>query len=156
MGNTRRRGREAALQLLFASDIENQLVEGQNRKNFWELCTAKTDGRKFAEELVDGVLRNLPSIDQSLIACLENFEIGRLSAVDRNILRVAAYELLFVPEVPGPVVINEAIEIAKAFGTPDSGRFVNGVLDQVRKNGLPTIAEPPPTEPVPSDPAEPS
>ena len=137
MGNTRRRGREAALQLLFASDIENQLVQGQNRQNFWELCTAKTEGRKFAEELVDGVLRHLPVIDQAVIACLENFEMGRLSAVDRNILRLATYELLFVPEVPGPVVINEAIEIAKSFGTPDSGRFVNGVLDQIRKNGMP-------------------
>jgi N utilization substance protein B len=144
MGNIRRRGREAALQLLYASDIENQLGEGQNRENFWELCTAKTEGRKFAEELVDGVLAHLPLVDQALIACLENFELGRLSAVDRNILRIATYELLFVPEVPGPVVINEAIEIAKSFGTPDSGRFVNGVLDQIRKNGLPAQSAPQP------------
>ena len=144
MGNIRRRGREAALQLLFASDIENQLAETQNRQNFWELCTAKTEGRKFAEELVAGVLLHLPRIDQAVIGCLENFEMNRLSAVDRNILRLATYELLFVPAVPPPVVINEAIEIAKAFGTPDSGRFVNGVLDQIRKNGLPP--EPVPTE----------
>jgi N utilization substance protein B len=137
MGNIRRRGREAALQLLFASDIENQLAEGQNRQTFWELCTTKPEGRKFAEELVDGVLRHLPRIDQAVAACLENFEMSRLSAVDRNLLRLASYELLFAPEVPPPVVINEAIEIAKAFGTPDSSRFVNGVLDQVRKNGLP-------------------
>jgi N utilization substance protein B len=132
------------LQLLFASDIENQLAQGQNRQHFWELCTAKPEGRKFAEELVDGVLLNLPRIDQALAACLENFEMSRLSAVDRNLLRLASYELLFVPDTPDPVVINEAIEIAKAFGTPDSSRFVNGVLDQVRKNGLPPEPAQPP------------
>ncbi|MBU6299936.1 MAG: transcription antitermination factor NusB [Verrucomicrobia bacterium] len=137
MANSRRRGREAALQLLFASDLENQLADGQNREAFWELCTANPKGRKFAEDLVDGVLRHLLLIDQALAACLENFEVNRLAAVDRNLLRLATFELLFVPDVPPPVVINEAIEIAKAFGTPDSGRFVNGVLDQIRKNGMP-------------------
>jgi N utilization substance protein B len=137
MANIRRRGREAALQLLFASDIENQLAEGQAREMFWDLCTAKPEGRRFAEELVDGVLRHLAAIDLALAASLENFELSRLSVVDRNLLRLASYELLFALDVPAPVVINEAIEIAKTFGTPDSGRFVNGVLDQIRKNGLP-------------------
>lgn len=133
MSRKRRRGREAALQLLYASDLENELAEGQNREEFWQLCTAKPEGRAFAEELVNGVLGDLEAIDKKLETAVENYELGRIAAVDRNLLRVAVYELLFSDETPDAVVINEAIEIAKSFGGEQSGKFVNGVLDRIRR-----------------------
>ena len=133
MSRRRRRGREAALQLLYASDLENELAGGQNRAEFWSLCTAKPEGKQFAEELVNGVLEQLEEIDTLLVSVVENYELSRVAAVDRNLLRLAAYELLFAETAPAPVVINEAIEIAKSFGGDQSGRFVNGVLDRLRR-----------------------
>lgn len=133
MSSTRRRGREAAVQLLYASDLAGQLPQAQEPGQFWELCTAKPGGRQFAEQIVEGVLLHLLEIDQELASAIDNYEFSRLAAVDRNILRVAAFELLFAEDIPVNVAINEAIEIAKAFGGQDSGRFVHGVLDQVRR-----------------------
>ncbi len=139
MSSKRRKGREAALQLLFASDIEGELSDGQNRENFWELCRIKPAGREFAEELVDGVLARLVDIDDVLQRAVENYELPRLAAVDRNLLRLATYEILYVDSVPAPVAINEAIEIAKDFGSPESSGFVNGILDRVRKEATPVV-----------------
>ena len=121
------------MQLLYASDLENELASGQDRKDFWTLCTAKPEGREFAEELVKGVLEHLDEIDSLLARCVENYELSRIAAVDRNLLRVAAYELLYTENAPPAVVINEGIEIAKSFGGEQSGRFVNGVLDRLRR-----------------------
>ncbi len=129
----RRQGREAALQLLYASDLEGQLQGGQNRDDFWRLCQAKPEGREFAEDLVNGVLDRLEEIDTLLIKVVENYQLHRIDPVDRNLLRIAIYELLYVDSVPDAVVINEAIEIAKVFGTNQSSAFVNGVLDRVRR-----------------------
>tara|TARA_R110002096_G_scaffold147671_8_gene307642 strand:+ start:8369 stop:8788 length:420 start_codon:yes stop_codon:yes gene_type:complete len=139
MSNRRRKGREAALQLLFASDIEGELSDGQNRKNFWELCNVKASRREFAEELVNGVLENLEAIDSVLRRCVDNYELPRLAAVDRNLLRLATYEILLVEAVPPAVAINEAIEIAKDFGTPESSRFINGILDRAQKEAITAI-----------------
>jgi transcription antitermination protein NusB len=133
MSSTRRRGREAAVQYLYASDVSGQLPDGQSLPAFWDLCSAKPAGRAFAESLVSGVLKHLTHIDQALAQALENYDFARLAAVDRNILRVAAFELMFADDIPPGVAIDEAIEIAKAFGGSDSGRFVHGVLDQVRR-----------------------
>lgn len=133
MSSTRRRGREAAVQWLYASEVEGQLPEGQDRTQFWELCVAKPAGRQFAETLVCGVLDHLAEVDRELAGAIDNYEFSRLAAVDRNILRVAAYELLFAEDIPPGVAINEAIEIAKSFGSTDSSRFVHGVLDAIRR-----------------------
>lgn len=133
MSSTRRRGREAAVQWLYASEVEGQLPKGQDQTKFWELCVAKPAGREFAEKIVQGVLNQLERIDSELAGSIQNYELGRLAAVDRNVLRVATYELLFAEDVPTNVVINEAIEIAKAFGSTESSRFVHGVLDEVRR-----------------------
>jgi len=133
MKSRRRQGREAALQLLYASDIEGLLDGGQDRKDFWELCKVKPGGREFAEELVNGVLDKLDEIDEILVGAVENYKLSRIDTVDRNLLRIAVYEMLFVDAVPVAVAINEAIEIAKDFGTPQSAAFVNGVLDRIRR-----------------------
>lgn len=133
MKSRRRQGREAALQLLYASDIEGQLKAGQEREEFWSLCNAKPEGKQFAETLVNGVLDRLEEIDAIITRVVENYKISRIDTVDRNLLRISIYELLFVDSVPDAVVINEAIEIAKDFGTTQSASFINGVLDRVRK-----------------------
>lgn len=133
MSSIRRRGREAAVQWLYASEVAGQLPKEQDCTKFWELCVAKPAGREFAEKLVKGVLENLEAVDREVSGSLHNYEFGRLAAVDRNILRVAAFELLFDAQVPAGVAINEAIEIAKDFGGSESGRFVHGVLDEIRR-----------------------
>ena len=90
--------------------------------------------RRFCETLLRGWMAHRVEVDEVIRMNAHNYEFGRLSAVDRNILRVACYELLKCPDVPPAVAINEAIEIAKKFSTDESGKFVNGVLDNIRKS----------------------
>jgi N utilization substance protein B len=134
----RREGREAALQFLYQLDANHEqpaalfpqfwaLREASGKKNE---PSAKT--RAFVEQLVHGVAAHLTDIDARIKKFAANYELHRISAVDRNILRLAIFEMLHCPEVPPVVSINEAIEIAKRFGSEDSGRFINGILDRVR------------------------
>jgi len=93
---------------------------------------------EFAETLLLGVLGNLREIDNALSEASRDWNLGRMPAMDRNVLRVAAYEVLFSKDIPEAAAINEAVELAKAYGTEDSGRFVNGVLASlVLKKGKP-------------------
>jgi N utilization substance protein B len=122
----RRRGRELALQALYQLDVGGADLEG-----FWEHTEGSPEARVFGRELVRGVLDERARIDELLAAAAEHWRLDRLPHVDRNILRVATYELLRPGDVPASVVIDEAIEIAKRFGGRESPPFVNGVLDQV-------------------------
>ena len=99
---------------------------------FWEFCPAPSRVRAFAQPLIDGMLTHLPEIDERIRRYCENYDIRRISAVDRNVLRLAIYEMLYREDIPPVVSINEAIELAKMFGGGDSGRFVNGILDRVK------------------------
>ena len=128
----RREGREAALQLLYSSQTLPPGVD-QDLDEFWKLRRTDELVREHAMTLYQGVKVHLAAIDQRLTACLENFSFERLSAVDRNILRVALFEMFHDTKVPPVVSMNEAIEIAKRFGGEDSGRFVNGILDRLIK-----------------------
>lgn len=129
----RREGREAAIQFLFARDLQGE-SKPENADDFWTLHSAKTATRAFAENLIQGVLAHQEQIDAGIARLLENFSFERLAAVDRNVLRVASYELLYCPEVPTPVILNEAIDIAKALSAGESGAFVNGVLDKLARS----------------------
>ena len=135
----RREGREAAVQYLFSLDMHGKAEEGQ-LETFWTLHTAKTSTRLYAESLIKGVLEHQTAIDEQIRGCLVNFSFERLSTVDRNVLRMAVYELLYCPDVPPPVVLNEAIEVAKALSAGESGSFVNGVLDRLAKKLRPVPA----------------
>ena len=128
----RREGRETALQLLYSSQTLPPGVD-QDLDEFWKLRRTDELVREHAMTLYQGVKLHLAAIDQRLTACLENFSFERLSAVDRNILRVALFEMFHDTKVPPVVSMNEAIEIAKRFGGEDSGRFVNGILDRLIK-----------------------
>ena len=99
---------------------------------FWDLRPASKPIRDFALPLVEGVLAHRVETDERITRYTENYELGRLAVVDRNILRLAIYEMLHRPDIPPVVSINEAIEIAKRFGSEESSRFVNGILDRVK------------------------
>jgi transcription antitermination protein NusB len=134
---TRREGREAAIQYLYQLDL-NERQFSAAPDDFWSLRSASTKItpapklKAFAEQIVAGVAAHLEEIDARIKLYAANYELHRIAAVDRNILRVAIYEMLFCTDVPPVVSINEAIEIAKRFGSEESGRFVNGILDRVR------------------------
>lgn len=130
----RREGREAAIQFFYQRDLGGAL-HAADLVDFYAFRGLSPAARRFCEVLVVGMLQNVQKINEALQSSLQNYELGRLSAVDRNVLRVALYEMLFCPETPAVVVINEAIDIAKKYGSEDSGRFVNGLLDHV-KTGL--------------------
>ena len=127
----RREGREEAVQFLFQHDLNAEVQAGQESA-FWELRPSTKEVRDFSEALAKGVLANQAAIDERIRKYTANYELHRIAIVDRNILRVAIYEMLFCNDVPPVVSINEAIEIAKRYGTEESGRFVNGILDRVK------------------------
>ncbi len=100
---------------------------------FWENHKADTEVRDFATRLVTGTIENGKKIDEVIARYADNWEIHRMATVDRNILRLSTYELLFIEEIPPKVSINEAVDLAKKFGDVESGRFVNGILDRISK-----------------------
>lgn len=122
------------MQFLFACDISKlEEIRDSDFDEFWSLHRAARPVREFAIRLIKGAVRNLEAIDGTISKNAENYELGRIATVDRNILRLAIYEMQNESDIPPAVSINEAIEIAKRFGSEDSGRFVNGILDQVRR-----------------------
>jgi N utilization substance protein B len=129
----RREGREAAVQFLYQRDLSGG-GDAQSVDEFWELRPATKKVRDFGMALAEGVLARQVDIDERIVKAAVNYDLHRIAAVDRNILRVAIFEMLYCTDVPPVVSINEAIEIAKRFGTEDSGRFVNGILDRIRSD----------------------
>jgi N utilization substance protein B len=127
----RRRAREVALQLLFQYDI-NPNVPRPALERFVQERLNDAEASTFALSLYDGARAHSADIDARLSAVAENWRLPRMAAVDRNVLRLGAYELLYGTEVPAGVAINEAIELARRYGSAGSPAFVNGVLDRVR------------------------
>jgi N utilization substance protein B len=124
----RREGREAAVQYLYQQDLN----EGSELGTYYKMRGISPSARRFSDELIEGLTREGSVVDDLIRQHAQNYEFHRISAVDRNILRVAIYEMLHCPQTPPVVAINEAIEIAKKYSTEESGRFVNGVLDKIR------------------------
>jgi len=130
MGN-RRRDRELALQLLFSIDINAISIENAI-KNF-ALHFTKKEISPFFLQLVKGITNSYLTIDTIIEKTSKNWTINRMSGIDRNILRIGVYELLYCEDIPAKVTINEAIDISKKFGTYESGAFINGILDKINK-----------------------
>lgn len=129
----RHEGREAAVQFLVYCDLNRGAGPDEGTEAFWALRSpAPKKARDFAFELARGALAHRVEIDRRISAYAQNYELHRLAAVDRNILRLALYEMFFRDDIPPIVSINEAIEIAKKYGTDESGRFVNGILDRAK------------------------
>ena len=131
MGN-RRKAREYCLQILFQMEFSKQKLKDVLAR-FWEENPSVDEIKEFTLELVEGTLRNVTEIDSELESTSTNWKLTRMAAVDRNLLRQSAYEVLYREDIPSSVTINEAVEIAKKFGTEDSASFINGVLDKIAK-----------------------
>jgi N utilization substance protein B len=129
----RRKAREFALQLLFQIDFTKSALERKDLEEFWSGKTVTPEVREFTESLVKGTLEKLDDIDMTIEKATKNWLLKRMAAVDRNILRSAAYELLYRKDIPTAVTINEALEIAKKFSSVESASFLNGVLDKLAK-----------------------
>ncbi len=128
---TRRKSRELALQMLFQADMGKQGPE-EVRRTFWrERDDTPAEVKGFAEDLFRTAIDQSPEIDKLIETHAEHWRMDRMAAVDRNILRAAVAELLGFPATPRAVVINEALEIARKFSSPESVQFINGVLDSV-------------------------
>ncbi|PYV00379.1 MAG: transcription antitermination factor NusB [Acidobacteria bacterium] len=129
----RRIARECALQMLYQLDVGKQ-AQAEILATFWLMNDHPEKVREFANELFTGAVSRLSHIDGIIQQHAKNWRLGRMAAVDRNILRLAVYELLSDSHPPATVVINEALEIAKKFSTHESAQFVNGVLDSIKSD----------------------
>ena len=130
---TRRKSRELCLQMLFQADLGKQPVD-EVRRTFW-LGRGEVDHevKGFADDLFSIANDRAPEIDKMIEEHADNWRMDRMAAVDRNVLRSAVAELLGFPATPRAVIINEAIEIARKFSSPESVNFINGVLDSIGK-----------------------
>jgi N utilization substance protein B len=128
----RRKARELALQMLFQHDMSGNPIEAI-LATFEDLQKAKPSTREFAVRIFTGTVENLQKIDQMVSAQAENWRLSRMAVVDRNIIRMSIYEFLHETDTPKLVIIDEAIEIAKRFGTQKSSQFINGILDGILK-----------------------
>jgi N utilization substance protein B len=154
---SRREARERAVQFLFQHDLNPPEEAGAALEEFWRSLRAAGQSRTaqdassaeaadpsapgadesalrlFADPLIRGTIEHRDEIDARIRQLAHNWELHRMATVDRNVLRLAMYEMLYRPDIPPVVSINEAVDIAKKFSTEDSGRFVNGILDTLRK-----------------------
>ena len=126
----RTRGREYALQLLYETDT-TAVPLSLALPRFWGHFADTSDARDFTESLVTGVAAHSTELDQLIERTSTNWRLERMPYVDRNVLRLAAYELTHSPEIPVAVVINEAVELGKRYGSQESGAFINGILDRM-------------------------
>lgn len=117
--------------MLFQIDLSG-VEPAEVYAQFWEAHDMEADVRSFSQELVDGVYATRDQLDAKISKAAKHWRLERMAVVDRNILRMALFEMNRSPETPPPVVIDEAIEVARRFGTDESARFVNGVLDALR------------------------
>jgi N utilization substance protein B len=141
----RSRAREVALQLLYQHD-HITTVDTEQIRGFLHRRLRDRELEEFAAGLYEGALSHRQELDQRLAAVAENWSVERMAVVDRNILRLGAFELLFQPQTPPRVAIDEAVEIAKRYGTAESAAFVNGILDRLAAGRL--ASEPPSPPPL--------
>jgi N utilization substance protein B len=124
----RRKAREVALKVLYELDILNTEVK-EAVELFWNNFEAHKGVREFSSLLIEGTWKNREQIDSLISSCSENWSIARMSRVDKSILRMAVYELLYRNDIPPRVTLNEAIDLGKLYGSENSGAFINGILD---------------------------
>jgi N utilization substance protein B len=149
---TRRHARESAMQALFSMDMNCGFSE-QMLADYCRCFSPNKRAYPFFERLTAGVLQSKSEIDRVIERYSSNWKVQRMACVDRNILRVAVYELLYCADIPAKVSINEAIDIAKKFGASESGAFINGILDSIRtaleSKELSPISDETPVRPLP-------
>ncbi len=132
---SRRKARECALQMLFAADVAEMTADEMVRSYWTELGDSDLDetAREFSTHLAQGTLSILEPLDERIRSRAAHWRISRMAVVDRNILRLAVYELLYEPS-PRTVAINEALEIARRFSTYEATKYINGILDAIKRD----------------------
>ena len=125
--------RERALQILYSVDIQKASPIAEVVNDYWQQNSVDEIVKEFAIVLVEGTLKNKEYVDKLITEYTDNWRIERMAVIDRNIIRMATFELMYLEQIPPKVAINEAVELAKRFGDDESGRFVNGVLDKINK-----------------------
>ena len=130
---SRRHARECALQLLYQIDLTDAEFDQRLKDTFWAGSKEDNNVKEFAESIVRGTSENIAWLDKVIRKAAEHWQLERMAVIDKTILRIAAYELIFRPEIPPSVTINEAIEIAKKYSTEESASFINGILDRISK-----------------------
>ena len=133
MVRKRTRSREIALQMLYMIDVRGPEALDELDAFLDREAMTEPDVHAFARQLIEGTQENLADIDAALTRAAQNWHLRRMAIVDRNILRMAVYEMLHLDEVPAKVSINEAIELGKRYSTAQSGSFINGILDRIRR-----------------------
>jgi N utilization substance protein B len=128
----RRKARELALQMLFQHDLSGN-EPGMITSTFEDLQKSKPNTREFAVKIFQGTVDHLQEIDDMIQRQADNWRLSRMAVVDRNIIRMSVYEFMHETDTPKLVIIDEAIEIAKKFGTQKSSQFINGILDGILK-----------------------
>ncbi|MDH3590997.1 MAG: transcription antitermination factor NusB [Planctomycetota bacterium] len=129
----RTRARELALQMLYQLDVRGDDAIARLDDFLAREAPGEDDVHTFARLLVDGTIERRDEIDEIVSEAAQNWHLRRMALVDRNILRMAVYEMLFVDDIPAKVSINEAIEMGKRYSTQQSGSFINGILDRIRR-----------------------
>ena len=142
----RRKARIWTLQFLFSNDVENSGLDNFSKvavSRFWDMLMESDESKDLAKypeskdaatAKIEGIINNTKEIDAVILSAAKNWTINRMALVDRNLIRLATYEMMFDDEIPAKVSINEGIEIAKLFADKDSTKFINGVLDRIKKD----------------------
>ena len=137
----RRHSRELVIQFLYLSEMNEGDVRSQ-LEGFWESNDSQPDVQSFSEDILNNIFDHKKEIDARLEKYSDNWTLSRMTVIDRNLLRMAASELMYSNAVPPKVAIDEAVEIAKKFGSEDSPNFINGVLDRLLKELKPELRKP--------------
>lgn len=130
---SRRKSREVAIQILYLLEYQDVKVD-EALSHFWREDELDSKTVEFARDLIFGTRKQREYLDRYINESSDHWRLDRMALIDRNIMRMAVYEFLFTPDTPPKVVINEAIELAKRFSSEESTQFVNGILDNIRKN----------------------
>lgn len=132
----RTQGREIALKILYQIDVSNTDPAKAVGDFFVYNEDSLSEVKEFSTKLILGTRENLEAVDQKIAGFATNWELKRMAIVDRNILRLACFELMYLDDIPSKVTINEAVELAKKYGGIDSGKFTNGILDKINKTDI--------------------
>jgi len=138
--SNRRLSRELVIQFLYLTEMNEGDMANQ-LKAFWENNPCQEDVQSFAEDILNDIFGHKKEIDVRLEKYSDNWTLSRMAVIDRNLLRMAASELMYSKSVPPKVAIDEAVEIAKKYGTEDSPNFINGVLDRILKELKPDVPQ---------------
>ncbi len=129
----RTQSRESALKILYQSELTRREIHAA-AENFWnEFEEIDENVRTFADRITSGIEKNFQSIDDKISQYATNWQLKRMAVIDRNVLRIGVFELLYAADIPPKVTINEAVELAKKYGDLESSKFVNGILDKIHK-----------------------